>query len=180
MNMYSHCHSQKHVGENVSLFVKEKSLIESISGRGERERILDSIKVTVSPIGAPLAGELFTQTVCLCMKESERARKRERDCELSICASLSWGWTHFSHPPQGRLALLRVETHTHADKILKSNPFFNLPDWGAHARHKQFKAQLCYGRSFITDHVDTHEGLPFIISAPKKAPRCFCPFGPNS
>lgn len=64
--------SLKRTGENVCLLVKQKSLTESISEQRERERILDSIKVTASPIGTPLAEPLFTQIVHLCMKESEQ------------------------------------------------------------------------------------------------------------
>lgn len=37
MPIHSHWHSQKHVGENVCLLVKQKSLTESISRQGERE-----------------------------------------------------------------------------------------------------------------------------------------------
>lgn len=99
----SDCDSRNHSGENVCLFVKQKSLTESIS-RQEKERILDSIKVTASPIGTPLTGPLFTQTVCLCMAGGVGGW-------VSV-------WVYLKdelishHPAQGHQALLRVYTKT--------------------------------------------------------------------
>lgn len=83
MQSHSHCDSHNHAGENVSLFVKQKSLTESISRQGEW-RILDSIKLTASPIGTPLTGPLFNQTMCVCVFVCVLASVQE-----SVCVYLS-------------------------------------------------------------------------------------------
>lgn len=115
----SHCDSHNHAGGNVSLFVKQKSLTESISRQGEW-RILDSIKLTAFPIGTPLTGPLFNQTVCVSVyvKEGERDGLRRNVLER-VCVCLSWGWTHFSPSALRSASSVKdLDQHKHSQNLI--------------------------------------------------------------
>lgn len=146
----THCDSHNHTGENVSLFVKQKSLTESISRQGEW-RILDSIKLTASPIGAPLTGPLFSQTVCFCVFERKRKAKSGSELEKvycmcvfehvreSVCVRLSWGWTHFSPSALRSASSVRdLVAHKHSQNLI---PPSAVPT-EQHTLSPQFKEQL--------------------------------------
>lgn len=75
------CDSHGHAGENVSLFVKQTSLTESISRQGE-QRILDSIKLTAFLVGALLTGAIIQPE---CVFERKKEDKCKKSVYLCIC-----------------------------------------------------------------------------------------------
>lgn len=120
-HIHSQCDSHSHVEENVSLFVKQRSLTESISRQGEW-RILDSIKLTAFLVGTPLTGPLFNQTACL---------KETNVCVFvlwSVCACLSYEWTLWSPSPLCHLALLRdLDLHKYSQNRMPPSAVSNAP-----------------------------------------------------
>ena len=149
---HSHCDSHNHAGENVSLFVKQKSLTESISRQGEW-RILDSIKLTAFPIGTPLTGPLFNQTslcvrVCVCVHFHRCMLHR-----VSVCIYLE-DELIFLHPPRGQLALLGIWTHTNtqSQNLIRPSAVTTKPYAQAHT--------LTHFYIYLSEDIHSHNAIP--------------------